>query len=109
MTERKPRKAAESEPETAQTPEPRQTPPPRQAPEFPWPDDHYVSTPAIARRSHSGGADAAFVRLAQQALGTEPNGEFTTTDAIAVGEFQQEAGLEVSRVIDRATWDALFA
>lgn len=72
---------------------------------FPFPEDHYLSTPSTAPRSHSSGAH---VRMVNEALGVEGD-IFNANTRTALLDRQGELGLPVTGVVDPATWDALMS
>lgn len=71
---------------------------------FPFPEDHYISTPSTARLSHSSGGTVAKVN---EALGVEGD-VFNSLSRDALMEAQRKAKLPVTGVVDPETWDALF-
>lgn len=75
---------------------------------FPFDEDHYLSTPAVSPRSHSGGDDEAVVRQVQEALDIEASGEFDEATRDAVLAFQKSKKIDQSGVVDAATWKKLM-
>ena len=73
---------------------------------YPLEGDGYFSVPVTSRRSVSRGAKVVLLR---HRLGLRPAGDFDEEMAEAVGKYQQENGLRYTRVVDRDTWDHLFA
>jgi peptidoglycan hydrolase-like protein with peptidoglycan-binding domain len=73
---------------------------------FPLAEDGYFSVPVTSRRSTSRGAKVILLR---HRLGLTPRGEFDEEMAEAVGRYQREHDLPYTRVVDRATWEHLFA
>lgn len=102
MTEKRTTKKAEPKPDEQAE---EQVSPARSGPNWPFEDDHYLSVPVASRRGHSEGPS---VHVIQQALGVEVTGTFDDITAAAVGDWQRENGLPVSRVVDRATWEQLL-
>lgn len=72
---------------------------------FPFPEDHYLSTPSTANRSHSSGAH---VRMVNEALGVEGD-IFNANTRAALLARQEELGVPVTGVVDVTTWDALMS
>lgn len=93
---------AEPEPEQPD-PEPEQPEPERSEP-FPLPEGHYVFTPVLSSRGHSSGPA---VRRVRELLGLSEGEEFDAPALVAVQDFQKQAGLPMSGVVDAETWDAI--
>lgn len=94
----------EPEPEPAE-PEPAEPEPEQSEPEpFPLPEGHYVFTPVLSSRGHSSGPA---VRRVRELLGLSEGEEFDAPALVAVQDFQKNAGLPMSGVVDAETWDAI--
>jgi peptidoglycan hydrolase-like protein with peptidoglycan-binding domain len=75
---------------------------------FPFESDHYIATPSISPRSHSGGDDEAVIREVQEALDVEASGTFDEATRDAVLAFQKKKKIDESGVVDEATWKKLM-
>jgi peptidoglycan hydrolase-like protein with peptidoglycan-binding domain len=73
---------------------------------FPLEEGDYFSVPVTSRRSTSRGAG---VHRIKRALNLRLDTAYDEEMADAVGAFQQEHDLPVTRVVDKATWDAIFS
>lgn len=91
---------AEPEPEQPVEPEPE----PEQPEPFPLPEGHYVFTPVLSPRGHSSGPA---VRRVRELLGLSEGEEFDAPALVAVQDFQKQAGMPMSGVVDAETWDAI--
>lgn len=91
-----------AEPEPAE-PEPEQ-PEPEQSEPFPLTEGHYVFTPVLSSRGHSSGPA---VRRVRELLGLSEGEEFDAPALVAVQDFQKQADLPMSGVVDAETWDAI--
>lgn len=74
--------------------------------DFPLGEGDYFSVPVTSRRSTSRGAGVTRIK---RALHLPLNTAYDEEMADAVGEFQQDHDLPVTRVVDKATWDAIFS
>lgn len=72
---------------------------------FPLDAGHYFSVPVTSRRSTSMSGHVASIR---KVVGLSPSTVFTPEVAQAVGQWQSDHDIPVTRVVDESTWDAMF-
>lgn len=72
---------------------------------FPLDDGHYFSSPVTSRNSTSMSGHVASIR---KVVGLPPSTVYTHAVGDAVGQWQQDHDLPLTRVVDQRTWDAMF-
>jgi len=73
--------------------------------DFPLREGDYFSVPVTSRRSTSRGAG---VHRIKRALDLRLDTPYDEEMADAVGAWQSDHDLPVTRVVDKATWDSIF-
>jgi peptidoglycan hydrolase-like protein with peptidoglycan-binding domain len=78
---------------------------------FPYPSDHYFSTPATSPRNHSGAwlVDQKYVRMIQQEVGATIDGHYGTGTRSKVIAYQTKYGLARDGVVGPVTWRRMAA
>lgn len=72
---------------------------------FPLPAEDYIGPLTMSRKIHN---DHGAVRKIQKALGQTENGIWTRQTADAVIAYQEKHDLQVTGLVDKATWDSLL-